>query len=118
MLQFTGVANAVTAYNLQSSNFTSGIFEKFQNSFNQRRSGDVIINLEPGWVEKNGSITSANSPYNYDSHVPLIWYGWKMKRKQVLAPVNISDIAPTISTLMGIGWPSGASGKPIREVIE
>ncbi|MDY0348423.1 MAG: alkaline phosphatase family protein [Tenuifilaceae bacterium] len=118
MLQFTGVANAVTAYNLQSSNFTSGIFEKFQNSYNQRRSGDVIINLEPGWVEKNGGVTSANSPYNYDTHVPLIWYGWKIKRKQVLEPVKISDIAPTISTLIGISWPSGATGKPIKEIIE
>ncbi len=118
MLQLTGVANAATAYNLQSSNFTSGIFEKFQNSYNQRRSGDVIINLEPGWVEKNGSITSANSPYSYDSHVPLIWYGWKMKRRQVLEPVNMSDIAPTISTLIGINWPSGATGKPIKEIIE
>lgn len=118
MLQLTGVANAATAYNLQTSNFTSGIFEKFQNSYNQRRSGDVIINLEPGWVEKNGSITSANSPYSYDSHVPLIWYGWKMKRRQVLEPVNMSDIAPTISTLIGINWPSGATGKPIKEIIE
>lgn len=118
MLQFTGVANAVTAYNLQSSNFTNGIFEKFQNSFNQRRSGDVIINLEPGWVERSKNITSANSPYNYDTHVPLMWYGWKMKRKQVLTPVDMSDVAPTISTLMGIGWPSGATGKPIREIIE
>ncbi len=118
MLQFTGVANAVTAYNLQSSNFTTGIFEKFQNSFNQRRSGDVILNLEPGWVERNGSITSANSPYNYDTHVPLIWYGWKIKRKQVLLPVNMSDIAPTISTLLGISWPSGATGKPITDIID
>lgn len=118
LLQLTGVANAATAYNLQTSNFTSGIFEKFQNSYNQRRSGDVIINLEPGWVEKNGSITSANSPYSYDSHVPLIWYGWKMKRRQVLEPVNMSDVAPTISTLIGINWPSGATGKPIKEIIE
>jgi predicted AlkP superfamily pyrophosphatase or phosphodiesterase len=118
MLQFTGVANAITAHNLQSSNFTSGIFEKFQNSFNQRRSGDVIINLEPGWVERNGNVTSANSPYSYDAHVPLIWYGWRMKRRQILNPVDMADIAPTLSTLIGISWPNGATGKPIKEIIE
>jgi hypothetical protein len=118
MLQFTGVANAVTSYTLQSSNFTSGIFQKFQNSYNQRRSGDVIINLEPGWVERNGGITSANSPYSYDAHVPLIWYGWRTKRQQILSPISMADIAPTISTLVGISWPSGASGTPIREIIE
>lgn len=118
MLQFTGVANAVTAQTLQSSNFTSGLFQKFQNSYNQRRSGDIIINFEPGWVERNGSVTSAGSPYNYDTHVPLIWYGWKMKRRQILTPVNMSDIAPTIATLIGTSWPNGATGTPIKEIIE
>ncbi len=118
MLQFTGVANAATGNALQMSNFTNGVFEKLQNSYNQRRSGDVIINLEPGWVEKNGHVTSSNSPYTYDTHVPLIFYGWKMKREQILTPVNMSDIAPTISTLIGISWPNGATGKPIREIID
>ena len=118
ILQFTGVANAITANNLQSSNFTSGIFEKFQNSFNQRRSGDVIINLEPGWVERNGNVTSANSPYSYDAHVPLIWYGWRTKRRQILNPVDMANVAPTLSTLIGISWPNGATGKPIKEIIE
>ena len=118
MLQFTGVANAATGHTLQSANFTEGVFSKFQNSYNQRRSGDVIINFEPGWVERNGHITSANSPYSYDAHVPLIWYGWRIKRRQVLNPVDMTDIAPTLSTLIGISWPSGATGKPIKEIIE
>ena len=118
MIQFTGVANVSTGQVLQTSNFTSGILQKFQNSYNPRRSGDIIINLEPGWVEKNGTVTSANSPYSYDAHVPLIWYGWKIKRKAILNPVSMTDIAPTISTLIGITWPNGATGTPIREIIE
>jgi predicted AlkP superfamily pyrophosphatase or phosphodiesterase len=118
MIEFSGVANAASAHTILSSNFTKGIFEKFQNSYNQRRSGDVIINLEPGWVERNGSITTANSAYNYDTHVPLIWYGWKIKRKAILTPVSMTDIAPTLSTLLGITWPNGATGNPIRELIE
>ncbi len=118
MLEFSGVANTATGYALQNSNFTEGIFDKFQNSYNQRRSGDVIINLEPGWVESNGHVTSGNSSYSYDVHVPLIWYGWKVKRRSILAPVNLIDIAPTLSTLMGITWPNGATGNPIKELIE
>ena len=118
MLEFSGVANSTTAHNLQNGHFATGIMVKFQNSYNQRRSGDVIINLEPGWVERNGSITSANSPYDYDSHVPLIFYGWKAKRKSVLTPVYINDIAPTLSILLGITWPNGATGTPIKEMLE
>jgi len=118
MLEFSGVSNSTTAHNLQNGNFANGIMVKFQNSYNQRRSGDVIINLEPGWVERNGKVTSANSPYNYDSHVPLIFYGWKAKRKSVLTPVYINDIAPTLSILLGITWPNGATGSPIKEMLE
>lgn len=118
MLEFSGVANAITSTTLQNSNFTTGIFEKFQNSYNQRRSGDIILNLEPGWVESNGSVTSGNSAYSYDVHVPLIWYGWKVKRRSILSPVNMTDISPTLSTLLGITWPNGATGNPIRELIE
>lgn len=118
MLEFSGVANSTTGHNLQNGNFANGIMVKFQNSYNQRRSGDVIINLEPGWVERNGNITSANSPYDYDSHVPLIFYGWKTKRKSVLTPVYLNDVAPTLSMLLGITWPNGASGTPIREMLE
>lgn len=118
MLEFSGVSNTITGSTLQSSNFTTGIFEKFQNSYNQRRSGDVIINLEPGWVESNGGITSGNSAYSYDVHVPLIWYGWKIKRRSILSPVNMTDISPTLSTLIGITWPNGATGNPIKELIE
>ena len=118
MLEFSGVANAITSNTLQNSNFTTGIFEKFQNSYNQRRSGDIILNFEPGWVESNGSVTSGNSAYSYDVHVPLIWYGWKVKRRSILSPVNMTDISPTLSTLLGITWPNGATGNPIRELIE
>ncbi len=118
MLEFSGVANSSTAHTLQTANFSNGILIKFQNSFNQRRSGDVIINLEPGWVERNGTISSGNSAYDYDTHVPLIWYGWKIKRKSILSPININDITPTLSTLLGITWPNGSMGTPIKEIIE
>lgn len=118
MLEFSGVANSTTAHTLQTANFANGIMVKFQNSFNQRRSGDVIINLEPGWVERNGSVSSGNSAYDYDTHVPLIWYGWKMKRKSILSPVNMNDIAPTLSTLLGTTWPNGSMGTPIKEIVE
>lgn len=118
MLEFSGVANSTTAHTLQTANFANGIMVKFQNSFNQRRSGDVIINLEPGWVERNGSVSSGNSAYDYDTHVPLVWYGWKMKRKSILSTVNMNDVAPTLSTLLGTTWPNGSMGTPIKEIVE
>ncbi|MDP4209520.1 MAG: alkaline phosphatase family protein [Bacteroidota bacterium] len=113
LLQFSGVANTVTSTTLLNSYFPDGIFSKMQKNYNQKRSGDILINLLPGWVEKNGGTTGHNSPYSYDTHVPLIWYGWRVKRATILDPVDMTDIAPTISYYLNIANPNASVGKPI-----
>lgn len=117
-VQFTGVANATTATALQNNNFTNGINEKMKNNYNQNRSGDVIINLEPGWLEETSEATNHNSAYTYDTHIPLIWYGWKVTRKTITRRVSVTEIAPTISTLLNIPFPNGCMSQPIIELTE
>lgn len=118
MLQFSGIANTVTATTLQNTNFTEGIFKTMQNGYNQKRSGDVLINLKAGWVE-NPDLNSDIAPaYGHDHRVPLIWYGWKIGRNSIKRPVDLIDIAPTISTLLEISYPNSASGTPILEIID
>jgi arylsulfatase A-like enzyme len=118
MIQFAGVANAITATTLQKTYYSDGIFEKMQNSFNQKRSGDVLINMEPGWMESGIYTTTHNTGYSYDTHVPLIWYGWKINRATINDPVNINDIVPTIASFLNIEFPSGTAGKPISKLLE
>ncbi|NOQ27583.1 MAG: alkaline phosphatase family protein [Bacteroidales bacterium] len=118
MVQFTGVANALPATTINSTNFESGINQKIQNTFHQKRSGDVIINLEPGWIEKNGYVTKSGSGYVYDTHVPLIWFGWNVKTTRIDKPTDIVDIAPTISWILKITSPNASVGNPILEIIE
>lgn len=117
LLQFTGVCNTVTANTLQNSYFSDGIFAKMQKGYNQKRSGDVIINLDPGWIEKNGSASAHNSSYSYDTHVPLIWYGWKIKRGNVFEKVDMIDVAPTLSYFLDIASPNASVGQPILGVV-
>lgn len=116
LIQFEGVSNAVTSYTLQTSDFSEGIFHKMQNGYHQKRSGDVIINLAPGWTEKiNGD--SYHSSYLGDNHVPLIWYGWKIKRSTLTRPVRMIDIAPTISYFLDIARPNVSTGEIILELV-
>ena len=87
-----------------------------QNGYHQKRSGDVIINLAPGWMEKiNGD--SYHSSYLGDNHVPLIWYGWKIKRSTLTRPVKMIDIAPTISYFLNIARPNVSTGDIILELV-
>lgn len=116
MLQFSGVANTTTSGLMQSANFNQGIFQFMQNSFNQKRSADVFLHLEANWVEKGDGITGHASSYTYDTHVPLIWYGWKIKRNTITDRILLVDIAPTISNLLDITPPNASVGTPIKDL--
>ena len=96
----TGVAAAYPYSAFEANDFGNGNLKRIINNFNPQRSGDVIVTLNPGWVEKDGDyVTNHNSPYEYDSHVPLIWYGWTVNRSTVTRKVNMTDIAATLSSL-------------------
>jgi len=114
MLQFSGVANTTTASLMQSAHFNQGIFHYMQNSYNQKRSADVFLHLEANWVEKSSGITGHSSSYTYDTHVPLIWYGWKVKRNTITDRVLLIDIAPTICNLLDISPPNASIGEPVE----
>lgn len=123
MVKFTGIANAVSASNLMKSEFNDGIFSMAQNSFNQERSGDIFINFSPGWIAKSQtktgfSLSSQISPYNYNTHVPIIFYGWNIPNKIIYREINIEDIAPSLSILLDVSFPNASTGNPINELFE
>lgn len=87
-----------------------------------RRSGEIIYHLDPAWhsedlLFKSGG-TTHGSPYAYDTHVPLLWYGWKIKPGESYDPVYITDIAPTLAAMLHIMEPNGNSGKPIVDLFK
>jgi len=118
VLQFTGVANALPAYTLQSTNFSHGTFVLMQRSYNQRRSGDVIINLDPGWIEKSDDVVQSNSGYDYDTHVPLVWFGWKVPRMVIYRHIPTTSIASTLAAFLDIVPPGGASGEVLYDLMQ
>jgi predicted AlkP superfamily pyrophosphatase or phosphodiesterase len=118
LLQFKGVSNAVSAHTLQTTNFSDGIFRNIQNGYHQKRSGDVIINLAPGWTEKNYNSSSYHSSYVGDNHVPLLFYGWKINRETINRPVNLMDIVTTLAYFLDISKPNAAMGEIILEMVE
>jgi len=116
MVQFSGVAAAVPTTAFEMSDFAGGLLLKMNNNFSQQRSGDVMIALNPGWIEKTDNVTGHNSPYEYDSHVPLIWFGWTASRSSITRSINTRDIAVTLSVLCRIPLPNASSGDPLHEL--
>ncbi|MEG2727889.1 MAG: alkaline phosphatase family protein [Mucinivorans sp.] len=115
-IQFRGVSEAITARNLQSAYFAAGTMGKAQNSYFARHSGDVILNLLPGWSVDNGALSQGGSQYIYDTHVPIIFFGGAIAPDNISREVSLTDIAPTIAHLVGVAPPNAATGVPIREI--
>ncbi|MCH7827193.1 MAG: alkaline phosphatase family protein [Bacteroidetes bacterium] len=94
--------------NRTSSNF-------ILNGFNPALSGDVAFELQPGYSSGSFSNRYARhgSGYSYDTHVPLLFYGWNIPKQTINKPVYIVDIAPTLANLLNITEPSGNIGIPL-----
>ncbi|WP_299760311.1 alkaline phosphatase PafA [uncultured Pontibacter sp.] len=117
VLRFDGVMRAVPAATLISSNWGTGMMARVESGYNGKRSGDVIVLLEPGWFEGYGKEpkgTTHGSFSNYDTHVPLLWYGWNVKPGESEAEVAVSDIAATLAAWLYIQEPNGSIGKPLQ----
>jgi len=112
------VANALTKEQLVSGYFENTFLNRLKQGISQKRSGDVVVLYKPGWIADMTKGTTHGSPYTYDSHVPLIWYGVGIRQGESSVPIDISDIAPTLSILLDIAFPSGCTGKPIPFLVK
>ena len=113
MLRFDGVQKAVTGRTLENNEFDNGVLACLQKGFNQKRSADVFLVLDPAWIEYSHTGTTHGSGYTYDRHVPLIWYGWNVKAGNTRDKIAVTDIAGTVSSLLGISFPSGSQANVI-----
>lgn len=118
--QMEGVAQVYAKAALKQGNYgeegTKGMLIR---GYNHKRSGDIAFVLEPGWFSSSWKTgTTHGSGYSYDTHVPILFFGKGIKKGTTSVHHTITDIAPTISTLLKIKFPNGCTGQPIREVIE
>ncbi len=89
------------------------------NGYHPRRSGDLQIILKPNYIDAYGKTGTTHGLWNpYDSHIPLLWYGWGIRPGRVIRDTYMTDIAPTLASLLRIQMPSGSVGKAIPEVIK
>lgn len=119
VMQLRGVSHAQSASDLRSSSFGSGYARRMQNSFYPRRSGDVIIDLMPGWIEeREGCISTSGSMYGYDTHVPLLFYGSGIAKQRIHRRVEMTQVAPTLARLLAVETPAAAEGAVLTEITE
>ncbi|MDE6173862.1 alkaline phosphatase family protein [uncultured Bacteroides sp.] len=112
LIQFSGVNEAYSAHRLLQGTWSPQI-ELVRNAFHRKRSGDLLIDVLPGWtiVEEN----NANNRVvrHADIPAPLIFMGGGVKAETIKMPVDVTHIAPTLSGVMRIRAPNACKGKAI-----
>ncbi|MGB5314520.1 MAG: alkaline phosphatase PafA [Robiginitalea sp.] len=118
LMKYDGIYKVYTSGQLHNGSFTEGIEAALKNGYNQKRSGDLILLPPPAHIDYSKTGTTHGSPYIYDTHVPLIFYGKGVVPGSTVRKTYIRDIAPTLAVMLGIAFPNGSTGTPIPEVLE
>jgi predicted AlkP superfamily pyrophosphatase or phosphodiesterase len=82
------------------------------------RSADLVLLPEPYYMFSSSPGTTHVTPYSYDNHVPLIFYGPGIRAGVRYEAVTVNDVAPTLAAILGIETPSGSVGRILAEIFE
>jgi predicted AlkP superfamily pyrophosphatase or phosphodiesterase len=118
LITYKDIEKVYSAKTMQTAAFTTGIEKLLQNGYNQKRSGDVIMVKSPAVISYGRTGSTHGSALNYDTHVPLLFFGKGIAKGSTVTKTEITDIAPTLSALLGISFPNGATGKPLEFVLD
>jgi predicted AlkP superfamily pyrophosphatase or phosphodiesterase len=119
-------------YNLIDKVYLTSIINQFEgrdgyletfldNGHNQKRSGDILFVYKPAVFKDtswNRTGTDHHSSFNYDTHVPLLFFGKGIEHGSTFKRTEITDIAPTICAMLNISLPNGSIGTPLEFVIK
>ena len=111
-----GVARVISTRNIQESTLPAVHREMLINGIYPKRCGEILVVYDPNWISYGPTGSTHGSHYAYDTQVPLLWYGWKIRNGKTWRRTSISDIAPTIAAMLRIPQPNGCIGSVIEEM--
>ena len=92
--------------------------EAYERSYFPGRSGDLIVRqVENVLLSSDKTSTDHGSPYLYDTHVPLIFFGKDFKIGLFAREAKISDLAPTCAKALGVDFPPTAGSRVLKEIL-
>ncbi len=115
--QFSGVQEVTTMGQWLYDD--TGRSVDFRRGMNKRMSGDIFIELQPGWVIANDD-NPTKPRFHRETGImtPAIFLGSSIKNQHVYRPVKATEIAPTLSFVLRIRPPNGTKEKPLQEFLQ
>jgi Type I phosphodiesterase / nucleotide pyrophosphatase len=109
-----GVLFVADMENLSEASIPHDINQMLVNGYHARLSGQLVIIPESGWFDGPRQGTTHGTWNPTDTHIPLIFMGWKVRKGSSDKRAAITDIAPTLAALLRIQAPNGSTGNVLK----
>lgn len=118
-LKLPGVAECFTRTQVMTGQLQqTTIAHSVSLGFYAPRNGDLVVVPKPFWLIDSEESASHGTPYSYDTHVPVIFYGAGVSAGTYLNPGSPIDIAPTLAALLNVNPPSNSTGQILTDAIK
>ncbi len=112
------IAQVFTINNMMETPLPAKIKDMLVNGYYPSRSGDIQIILKSGYIDGGKTGTTHGLWAPYDSHIPMVFYGWGVKHGHTNRETYMTDIAATITALLHVQMPSGCVGHVVEEALK
>lgn len=110
LLQLSGVADVYTRERILAGN---NDIQKIRNAYNPSLSGDIIINVSPGWRLLNETTQQTFMSRASVMSFPIIFFGYGIQHEKVASVVSVDRIAPTLAKTIRIRAPNACKEQPL-----
>ncbi len=118
------VAFAIDMQKAATASIPEELRMRIINGYSKANSGVIQIILKPGYFTGHGSAVggptgTTHGTWNpYDTHIPMVFMGWGINHGSTNNQTYMTDIAPTIASLLHIQAPNGSIGHAVSAVIK
>lgn len=119
ILKLPGINECLTRTQLREGKVpATWIGKSIANGFHPQHNGNLVVVPEPFYFFGESSLTTHGTPYSYDTHVPVIFYGAGITPGHYPEASSPADIAPTLATLLKVQPPSNSIGRVLSEALK
>jgi predicted AlkP superfamily pyrophosphatase or phosphodiesterase len=112
------ISNVFTEEEIQNSGSNNQLLQIISNGYDPKQNGELVLLFKPGYMEYSSTGTTHGSPYSYDTHVPCLFYGWKIKKGASYNKKTITQIAPTLAQKLKLTMPNGTQSEVLEEILK
>ncbi len=95
----------------------AGLPEQFRLTMHPKRSGDVLFAMVPNVLQGTKNVASHGSPWQYDRHVPLLFWGAGIKPGSYDEVASPGCLGTTFARLLQVDPPAAASVPALESVL-